>query len=88
MGGGPVSYLGELGNESQIRVEDFIQDSFSFEAWFPPYFGHIQDYSELVLQMQKIKNMLLLTEIIEEIWCTRSDSNARPTEPESVALSN
>ena len=33
--------------------------------------------------MQKIKNMLLLTEIIEEIWCTRSDSNARPTEPES-----
>lgn len=52
---------------------------------FTPLF---RAYSGLVLQMQKIKNMLLLTEIIEEIWCTRSDSNARPTEPESVALSN
>ena len=38
--------------------------------------------------MQKVRNVLLVTEFIKEIWYARSDSNARPTEPESVALSS
>ena len=29
----------------------FIQDSFSFKLGLPPYFGLIQDYSELVVRM-------------------------------------
>ena len=52
----------------------------------PPYFGHIQVYSGLVLQMQKNRNILLLTEFIEEIWWPEVESNHRHTDFQSVAL--
>ena len=52
----------------------------------PPYFGHIQVYSGLVLQVQKIKNILLITEFINEIWWPEVESNHRHTDFQSVAL--
>ena len=50
----------------------------------PPYFGHIQVYSGLVLQMQKIRNILLLTEFIDEFWWPEVESNHQHTDFQSV----
>ncbi|GEM_PF-2181217 len=51
-----------------------------------PYFGHIQVYSELVLQTQKTENFLLLTDFIEDLWWPEVELNHRHTDFQSVAL--
>ena len=49
-----------------------------------PYFGHIQVYSELVLQTQKTENFLLLTDFIDDLWWPEVELNHRHTDFQSV----